>query len=83
MKTILILCCCAVLFCAGYQYATYERENKIDYSGNSMELHTVQCMEENGDLQTYEIPMPEYSGFSKKEEKELMEDYAKGFCDSL
>jgi len=84
MKTILFLCCCAVLSAGVYHYATYERENQIDYAGiASIELHAVRCMDDIGNLETYHIPIPEYSGFSQNVEKELLESYAEGFCNSI
>ena len=78
------ICCCVLFISVVYLYGNMERKNEINYNAvNSMALHTVQCWEENGDLNTYQIPVPRLEGFSKEEKNEILEEYAKGFCDTL
>lgn len=55
-------------------FALHEREERdIDLSGQN--IHTVRCMDEYGNLDTYYIHIP-------NEVKDL-DKFAEGFCESL
>jgi len=77
MKTVLTVVALVTLV-SGSFVIFGDHEKKAIEATISMELHEVRCLDVSGDLQIYHIPIP-----STITNKEALESYAEGFCQSI
>jgi hypothetical protein len=75
----LLLCFC---FLAVYGMAVREQEINYD-SLQLVDLQTVACVDGNGNLNSYQVMLPSFEGFTKANTLELEKKYKQGFCKSV
>ena len=84
MKNVALVVALVVAFVSGlFFYGTFPRKARTYENMQPTELHSVLCIFEDGDSQTYRIIMPSFEGFTAEDTHDLEESYTQGFCDSL
>ena len=83
MKTTFVVATLVSLIVSTFIYGTSPRETRTYENMQPTELHTVLCIFDNGEADTYHIVMPSFEGFTTEDVTDLENSYAQGFCDSL
>lgn len=84
MRNLALVLVIIMAFVSGlFFYGKFPRTERTYDNMQPTELHSVTCISDYGDAQSFLISMPSFEGFTAEDIHDLEESYSQGFCDSV